>query len=95
MKLPLSFEMTTTQAELRRLLPAAVNHVPFADEDGAFVHHGGARSWRITLKPLPQLVLGSVQLERYRLDFEFSGYSAEEIEDFMTRFEMYFRRGGG
>jgi hypothetical protein len=95
MKLPLTFEMTTTRAELRRLLPAAVNHVPFVEEDGAFVHREGARSWRIRIEPLPQLRVGAVRLERYRIDFDFSGFAAGEIEDFMARFELHFRRGGG
>ena len=95
MKLPLRFDMTATRAEVRRLLPAAVDHAPFVEEDGAFVHRDGARGWRIGMEDLPQLRIGLIRLERHRLEFEFSGYSAAEIEDFMARFEMYFRRGGG
>jgi hypothetical protein len=87
--------MTTTRSDFRRLLPAAVNHVPFVEEEGAFVHREGARNWRIALTSLPQLQLGAIRLERYRIDFEFAGYSAIEIEHFMARFEMHFRRGGG
>jgi hypothetical protein len=41
------------------------------------------------------LRLGLVRLERHQIDFTFTGYSAQAIEDFMARFEMYFRRGGG
>lgn len=95
MKLPLTFEITTTLADIRRLLPAAVGHVPFVEEDGAFVHREGARSWRIGMETLPQLQAGALRLERQRLNFRFSGFSSEEIEAFMQRFEMYFRRGGG
>ena len=95
MKLPLSIEMTTTLDDFRRLLPAAVGHVPFFEEDGAFVHREGARGWRIGLKSLPPLRAGAMRLERQQLDFDFSGYSGKEIEEFMARFEMYFRRGGG
>ena len=95
MKLPLRFDMTTTRAEFRRLLPAAVDHVPFDEEDSAFVHRHGGRAWRIGIKPLPQLRLGLIRLERHQIDFAFEGYSAGEIEAFMARFEMYFRRGGG
>lgn len=95
MKLPLSFEMTTTLADFRRLLPAAVGHVPFVEENGAFVHRDGGCSWRIGVKSLPQLQAGLMRLERHRFDFRFSGYSDDEIEAFMARFEMYFRRGGG
>jgi hypothetical protein len=95
MKLPLRFDMTTTLADFRRLLPAAVNHVAFVEEDGAFVHRDGERGWRIGLAPLPQLRLGLIRLERHKVDFDFTGYSPGETEDFMARFEMYFRRGGG
>jgi hypothetical protein len=95
MKLPPRFDMTITRADFRRLLPAAVNNVPFTEEGGAFVHHEGARGWRISLAPLPQLSIGLIRLERHRVEFKFSGHSAEEIENFMARFEAYFRRGGG
>jgi len=95
MKLPLRFEMTITQADFRRLLPAAVNHVPYAEKDAAFAHRDGPRGWRIHLQPLPELRLGLIRLERHQVDFDFDGYSPKEIQDFMARFEMYFRRGGG
>jgi len=87
--------MTTTRADFLRLLPAAVNHVAFSDDGEAFVYREGARGWRIGLQPLPQLRIGLLRLERHRVDFDFTGYSAPEIEAFMARFEMYFRRGGG
>lgn len=95
MKLPLTFEMTTTLADFRRLLPAAVGHVPFVEEDGAFARREGERGWRIGVASLPHLQAGLMRLERHRLDFQFSGYSEREIEAFMARFEMVFRRGGG
>ena len=95
MKLPLSFEMTTTLEDFRRLLPAAVGYVPFVEEGSAFVHHEGKRGWRIALTPLPKLKAGLMRLERHRLDFQFEGYTEAEVAAFMKRFEMYFRRGGG
>ena len=87
--------MTATRADFVRLLPAAVDHVPFVELDGAFVHREGKRSWHMGVAPLPQLRIGLIRLERQRVSFEFTGYSDAEIEAFMTRFEMYFRRGGG
>ena len=95
MKLPLVFDMTTTRPEFRRLLPAAVGHAPFAEVNGAFVHADGARRWRIELEPLPRLSIGLIRLECHRVGFDFRGYSAGEIADFMARFELHFRRGGG
>lgn len=95
MKLPARVDMTITRADFRRLLPAAVNHVPYSEQGDGFVHQDGARGWRIGLAPLPQLQIGLIRLERHRVEFEFSGYAAAEIEAFMARFERYFRRGGG
>ena len=95
MKLPRRFEMTTTRADFLRLLPAAVDEVPFVDEGEAFTHIEGARSWRIGLICLPPLRIGLLRLERHQVDFDFIGYSAVEIEIFMARFELHFRRGGG
>jgi hypothetical protein len=95
MKLPLVIDMTTSMKDLRRLLPAAVGHAPFVEEGGAFVHRGDGRAWRISVSPLPALKAGLMRLQRQRLEFRFDGYPDDEIEAFMNRFELYFRRGGG
>lgn len=95
MKLPRRFEMTTTRTDFLRLLPAAVGHVAFAAEGDAFVHRDGAREWRIGLQPLPDLRIGLIRLQRYRVDFSFAGWSEAAIDAFMARFELHFRRGGG
>lgn len=94
--------MTTTRADFVRLLPAAVDHAAFREEGNEFVFRGptpvsanGHREWRITLDPMPALRIGAVVLERHRAAFRFSGYAPDEIADFMARFELYFRRGGG
>lgn len=95
MKLPLRFETTTTRADFVRLLPAAVGHADFTEDNETFVHREGDRQWRIRLVPLPELRLGLIRLERHRVEFAFEGYRAEEIAAFMERFELHFRRGGG
>ena len=71
--------MTATRADLRRLLPAAVGHVPFVEHDGAFVHRQGTRGWQMRVEPLPQLRIGLIRLERQQINFEFTGYSDAEI----------------
>jgi len=87
--------MTITQAEFLRLLPAAVAGAAFTMTDGAFQHGDGARGWRITLAPLPDLAYGRIRLQRQRVEFAFSGYSVGEIDAFFHRFDLYFARGGG
>jgi hypothetical protein len=91
-------EMTITQAEFLRLLPAAVAGVPFDFADGLFTHEdapSGGRGWRIALTPLPDMTHGLIRLERQRAVFAFCGYSAEDIAAFFQRFDLYFARGGG
>ena len=95
MKLPLRFETTTTRAEFLRVLPAAVGDAEFVEEGDTFVHREGARRWRIRFGSLPELRLGLIRLERHQIEIAFEGYTAEEIDAFMARFELHFRRGGG
>ena len=95
MKLPLSFEMTVTRADFLRLLPAAVGGAMFVEEPDAFQHREPQRAWRIAFEPLPELRIGLIRLERHRVGFAFEGYREAEIEAFMARFELHYRRGGG
>lgn len=95
MKLPQSFETWTTRADLLRLLPAAVGGLPFIDSGESFNHTADGRSWRIRVTPLPERALGLIRLRPLRLDFSFEAYEPDEVESFMARFELYFRRGGG
>ena len=95
MKLPQCVEMTVTRAEFLRLLPAAVGGAAFVEETDAFLHGEQDRSWRIGFSALPELRIGLVKLARHRVEFQFDGYADGEIDAFMARFEIYFRRGGG
>jgi hypothetical protein len=95
MKLPHCLEMTVTRAEFLRLLPDAVGGAAFVEAAGAFQHSEGQRSWRIGFTPIAELKIGLIRLARHRVAFDFAGYDPEEIDAFMARFELYFRRGGG
>ncbi|MFA7282214.1 MAG: hypothetical protein WC100_19190 [Sterolibacterium sp.] len=95
MRLPQSFEITLARADFVRLLPAAVGNDQFVDEGAVFRHEEKHRSWRIDFKSLPEIMMGQMRMERHRLSFFFDGYSDTEIDQFMSRFEVNFRRGGG
>jgi len=88
-------EMTITQGEFLRLLPAAVAGVPFEFAAGAFHSGDSRRGWRISLSQLPDRVIGAIRLVRYRAVFAFRSHSADEIAAFLRRFDLYFARGGG
>lgn len=99
MKLPQAFEMTISRADFVRLLPAAVGHQPFQEAGSVFSGRSaeadrGCR-WTIALTPLPALRIGAICLERHHVQIDFEGYADAGIAAFLTRFEFYFRRGGG
>ncbi|MBA3904483.1 MAG: hypothetical protein C0522_12585 [Rhodocyclaceae bacterium] len=88
-------EMTISQPEFLRLLPAAVAGAAFEADRGVFTHGDADRGWRIALTPLPDLEHGLIRLPRQRAVFSFRGYSAGRITAFFQRFDLYFARGGG
>jgi hypothetical protein len=89
----LSLEMTLSQEEFLRLLPAAVG--TYREEGDRFCGEAGGQSWVIRLVVLPERRLGSVRLPRHRVEICLKGYSREGIEAFLLRFHRGFQRGGG
>ena len=88
-------EMSISQEEFARLLPAAVGRDGFTAAEGCYDGREDQRSWTIRLVPLPVRPLGSVQLPRHRVEIFLEGYSEREAEAFMVRFHRGFLRGGG
>lgn len=90
-----SWEMTITRAEFLRSLPAAVDFVSCAYVGERVEYREPGRNWRIELERLPDRRIGLLTLARHRVDFFFEGYARDEIDRFMARFELHYRRGGG
>jgi hypothetical protein len=88
------FDMGITEAEFFRLLPAAVAE-PFVVRGRVVEHRSAGRRWRIRLGPASNRAIGPLRLPMLAVSFEFEGYLDTEVEHFMARFLMYFRRGGG
>lgn len=91
LKFPSIYIATITREDLLRLLPMATGEADFR-EAGDLI---AGRHWRIRLTPVDPLVIGSLQLDRYRVEHEFSGLSEQEVDAFMTRFGLHLQRGGG
>lgn len=91
MKFPLAFDATTTRDEFLRLLPGATGGDDFRQLNNLFI----SRHWRISLSPIPSLHIGSLSLERYRVEIAFSDMNDQEIDRFMRRFSAHYQRGGG
>lgn len=91
MKFPPVYIATITREDLLRLLPAATGEADFQEVGDLIV----GRHWGLRLTPVEPLVIGSLHLDRYRVEHEFFGLSEQEIDAFMTRFSLYLQRGGG
>jgi hypothetical protein len=88
-------EMTLSREEFLRLLPGGVGLAFTIGKEGAFQGCDGPLQWRIHLRPLPELRLGSVCLPRHRVEIHLDGCSEDEAAAFLARFHRGFQRGGG
>lgn len=88
-------EMGYTHADFFRTLPAAIENKPHVIDGKQIIVMEDDRSLTITLAPETQRKIASLQLPVTQVTFYFSGYSQSDVDDFMQRFELYFRRGGG
>jgi len=90
------FEMAITPAEFRRLaylLPGAQQ--VRLDQMSATCEQTDGRRWRITLSSPRLRRLASLNLPISDVEIEMAGYSALEVQHFLERFHLVFRRGGG
>jgi hypothetical protein len=88
-------EMGLGHAELFRLLPRAIGDRTWR------VHHDlitiTAQGQQVYIKLFPEgrRDLGALKLPVTVLEFSFRGFTPEEVDAFMGRFDLAFRRGGG
>jgi hypothetical protein len=88
-------ELGLTHAEFHRSLPPAIAHRPFRLDGDRVIVEEGPRTVTISLGPQQQRRIASLRLPFVVVDFEFTGFTEAEFQDFMKRFERYFQRGGG
>ncbi len=91
MRFPLSYDATTSREDFVRLLPAATNDPTLCETADGFAGQG----WSVRLVALAPLVIGSVRLERHRVDLRFEGMTEVAQDEFMRRFTHHYQRGGG
>jgi hypothetical protein len=87
--------MGTSHAEFLRTFARAAGDRPYIVEGNAIILTDEGRQARISLSPQRERVLASVRLPTTVVGFQFSGYTREEVERFMNRFDLHFHRGGG
>jgi len=89
-------EMAITPAEFRRLtyLLPGVQQVQFEGMSATCEQTDGQR-WQITLSNARTRSLAGLNVPIADVEIEMTGYSASEVQRFLERFHLVFRRGGG
>ena len=90
-----SRDMGITHSEFFRTLPAALPALPCTIQGHNVIVAEDARRLVITLSPEGRRRIAALSLPTTQVHFTFSGYSPQEVEQFMARFDRAFQRGGG
>jgi len=90
-----SHEMQTTLKEYLRELSDAIGHLDYEVTGNQIIVRDHGRRLVIDLIYEGQRHLGSLNLPMTQVNYEFIGYTKEEMDDFMKRFKMHEMRLGG
>lgn len=90
-----SRDMGITHREFFRTLPAALPALPYTVQGPDVVISDDTRRLVISLSPEGRRRIAALSLPTTQVHFTFSGYSPQDVERFMARFDRAFQRGGG
>ncbi len=89
-------DLATSRPEFFRNLAVALRGLAHEIDGNHIVVGSGDRRIDLELSPLPPRVLSPLtSMERWKLMIPFTGYTDEDRDRFMARFDQAFRRGGG
>jgi hypothetical protein len=87
--------MGLTHAEFLRTLPTAAPGMSIQADKGCIRLSDPPRLVLVELGPETRRTLGSLVLPETSVRLSFEGFSAEQREVFLRRFDLAYRRGGG
>lgn len=90
-----AYEMTISHSEFFRTLPAVMGALPYIVDGSEISAVQGTRRLKINLSPEGRRNFGPIPLPVTHVELAFDGYSPEQAQAFLARFNNYFRRGGG
>ena len=87
--------MGLTHSDFFRTLPAALSALPYTVQGHDVIVNDDTRRLVISLSPEGRRRIAALSLPITQVHFTFSGYSQQDIDRFMARFDRAFQRGGG
>ena len=90
-----SHEMEGSLKECLRELSSALGHKDFHMTGDQVVVNDGSKKLVVDLVYEGDRKLGSLDLPMTQLNYEFTGYSDGEVQDFMAHLSEHMQRGGG
>lgn len=87
--------MTMKTSELFRLLPKIAHSECYQVDQASILINQNNHSLLVKYHEKENLKIGALKLPQLQLEFRFSGYTENEADDFIKKFDTIFRRGGG
>lgn len=88
-------DMTISHREFLRLLPPALQGRGFTREADTILVSDGSQRIRIRLAAEEERKLASLSLPRTRVSLELDGFTEDSAKQFIERFDLAYRKGGG
>ena len=88
-------EMGISHADFFRSLPAAIEPGSFRLVDDTVWIETPAGELQIRLSPQGERRIAALRLPVTVIEFSFPGWTQDRVNEFLARFDRYFRRGGG
>ena len=95
MSIKVSRTMQLTRDEFLRELPQTIDQQAYRVNGNKITIQDDSRQVEITLSDEGTRDVGSLELPMERVAFEFTGYSQEEVDTFLERFDQRTQRIGG
>ena len=87
--------MGITHREFFRTLSVALPALPYTVQGRDVLISDDTRRLVISLSPEGRRRIAALSLPTTQVHFAFSGYSPQDVDRFMARFDRAFQRGGG
>ncbi len=87
--------MTITHKDFFRLLPRALNGLEYSVSGNEIAVIDGTKQVQIRISDEEVRQLASVKFPRTKVEIELLGFGEDEAGQFVTRFDLAYRKGGG